>query len=79
MTLEVRKEIHSSSGKSKKVRQLSKEFCKHFTAEGTCTLLYRTLDVAGNLEQTRTALVRIDNTPPSTLKLRICSGRRARL
>ena len=35
ITLVVRREIHSSSGKSKKVRQLSREFCKHFTAEGT--------------------------------------------
>ncbi len=33
--LVVRKDIHSSSGKEKKVRQVSREFDRHFTAEGS--------------------------------------------
>ncbi|MDO8916095.1 MAG: chitobiase/beta-hexosaminidase C-terminal domain-containing protein, partial [Coriobacteriia bacterium] len=36
------------------------------SAEGTHTLRYRSVDVAGNLEDTRTKTIRVDSTPPTS-------------
>jgi len=47
MTLVVRSEIHSSSGKSKKVRQAPREFSRHLTADGI-SFCQRSFNLAKN-------------------------------
>jgi hypothetical protein len=40
----------------------------HITAQGTTTLKYRSTDVKGNVEDIRTAAIRIDNTAPAPVR-----------
>jgi len=48
MMLVVRNDIHSSSGNEKKVRQASREFDKHLTAEGISFSHFSAKDTANS-------------------------------